>query len=73
VCPVQPDEHAFEPRPPPSRKHDREIARACVAEPLPIDHQRHTRKKERHAHYELAALRDLDDDTIGQLVPLPGH
>jgi len=66
-------EHAFEPCPTPSRKHDRKITRACVAEPFAVEHQRHTRHEEGLADDELAPLRDLDDDSVGQFVPLPGR
>jgi hypothetical protein len=63
--------HAFEPRTTAPREDDGEIARTGVAEAFPVEHKRHARHEERLADDELAALCDLDDDSVGQ-VARPG-
>ena len=60
--PVGRAERALEPRAPPTRVHDGEVARAEVAEPLRLEHDRDARREVRLADDELAAPADLDDD-----------
>jgi hypothetical protein len=60
-------EDALEPRPAAAGAHDGEVTRAGVADPFPVEHERHARHEVRLAHDELAALLDLDDYAVGQL------
>jgi hypothetical protein len=57
-------EDALEPRPAASGADDREIARAGVAEPFPVEDDRDPRREVRLADDELAALLDLDDEEV---------
>jgi hypothetical protein len=48
-----------------------EIPRTDVTELLAVEDERNPRHEVRLADDELAALRNLDDDRVGQLAPLP--
>jgi hypothetical protein len=59
-------ENGLELRAPAAGPDDGEVARAGVAEPLPVEDERRPRDEERVADDELAAAADLDDGPIRQ-------
>ena len=62
-------EDALEPRPAPAAEKHGKIAGIRIAEPLPVDEQRHAGCEDRLPDDVLAPPGELDDDAVGQVRP----